>query len=55
LYDGKFEYVIKGLNNAKDSEGEFISDPQLYRIQITAEDEYGMQYQYAEDVYFGYS
>lgn len=55
LYDGKFEYVIKGLNNAKDSNGDFISDPQLYRIQITAEDEYGRQYPYAKDVYFGYS
>ena len=55
LYDGKFEYAIKGLTSIyKDKEGTVVSEPQLYRIQIIAEDEYGRLYQFAEDVYFGY-
>ena len=59
LYDGKYQYTIKGLDNcyviSNNVSTENVKDnPILYRIQITAEDEYGQIYEYSEDVYFGY-
>ena len=54
IYDGKFEYIIKGLNSIYDNDDKIVNNPTLYRIQIIAEDEYGYQYNFAEDIYFGY-
>ena len=60
LYDGKYQYAIKGLENYYQIEGNVTNgnakdNPVLYRIQITAEDEYDQIYEYSEDVYFGYA
>lgn len=59
LYDGKYQYIIQGLSNYYESRGnssELIKkeNPTLYRIQITAVDDYGQIHEYSQDVYFGY-
>lgn len=63
LYDGKNQYVIKGLSNyykqgvmvlGTSDPVNIVENPSLYRIQITAEDEYGMIHAISQDVYFGY-
>ena len=60
IYDGKYQYVIKGLDNYYKIENNTTinkqkkDNPILYRIQITVEDEYDQIYEYAQDVYFGY-
>ena len=60
IYDGKYQYIIKGLENCYQLKNDNTLDqkmkerPMLYRIQITAEDEYNRIYEYSEDVFFGY-
>ena len=32
IYDGKFEYIIKGLNSIYDNDDKLVKNPPLYRI-----------------------